>query len=207
MIEHLSTALILIIPILTAIIFHEIGHGYMAKLLGDPTAAQQGRLSLNPLAHIDPVGTILVPVLLYLAGGFIFGWAKPVPVNYNQLYSPRRDSALVAIAGPAINLIFLFIWSALFAITRAHSPVLYTMSLVGIQINIILIALNILPIPPLDGSRIISSLLPTQLAYYYERLSFLGFIFIILLVASGVFGRYLQPLLIDGTQFFSQLFI
>lgn len=208
MMQYLSTALILIVPILTAIVFHEVGHGYMAKLLGDPTAARQGRLSLNPIAHIDPIGTILVPGLLYFSSGFLFGWAKPVPVNYNLLGSPRRDSALVAIAGPAVNFIFLFIWSALVAVAVSlQTSVLAKMSMVGIQINIILIALNLLPIPPLDGSRVVASFLPPQLAYQYERLSFLGFIVVILLVVSGIFSHYLHPILMVGTNFFIRLFI
>ncbi|ODN42366.1 site-2 protease family protein [Piscirickettsia litoralis] len=208
MIEYLNTAVILIIPILTAIVFHEVGHGYAAKLLGDSTAANQGRLSLNPIAHIDPIGTIAVPALLYFTSGFLFGWAKPVPVNYNKLGSPRRDSALVAIAGPLVNFIFLFIWSILFAVSvKMQSATLYSMSTFGIQINIILIALNLLPIPPLDGSRVIASLLPPRFAYQYERFSFLGFILVILLAVSGIFSQYLSPLLNDGTLFFMRLFI
>lgn len=186
------------IPLIFAITLHEAAHGYVASKLGDQTASIMGRVSLNPLRHIDPVGTIILPLLMLVMGGFIFGWAKPVPIVYQNLRNPRRDMALVGIAGPAANLLMAILWAALAKIShlifqnptlhetlRATALFLHLTSRFGIMINCVLLIINLIPIPPLDGSRVVSSLLPPALAKRYNRLEhyglwiFLGLIFLL----------------------------
>lgn len=179
-----------IIPVLFAITLHEVAHGFVAKLLGDNTAKSLGRLSLNPLHHIDPVGTLLVPGLLMALGGFIFGWAKPVPVDFNRLRHPRRDMALVAVAGPGANLLMAIGWALIARLAQALpleyiSVPLGYMGLAGIGINVVLMALNLLPIPPLDGGRIAVGLLPPRLADQFARIEPYGFMILLLLIATG----------------------
>ena len=164
LVQELSVA---ILPIMLAITVHEAAHGLVADKLGDKTARMAGRVTLNPLKHIDPLGTVVLPLLMYALSGFMFGWAKPVPVNWRNLHHPRRDTALVAIAGPAANFIMILIWALLLAVSRelAQSNTwiavpLYHMANFGILINAILMALNLLPILPLDGGRVLNSLLP-----------------------------------------------
>ena len=159
-------------PILLAVTLHEVAHGWAAKLNGDRTAEMLGRLSLNPIKHIDPVGTVAVPAFLALTTGFIFGWAKPVPVSYRDLNKPKTDMAKVAVAGPAANLVMMILWVILLKIMLIMPdslrwlcvPMIY-MSCVGAYINCILMVLNLLPIPPLDGGRILTAYLPGPLAY------------------------------------------
>lgn len=189
------------IPILFAIIIHEVAHGWVASKLGDPTAKMLGRLTLNPIKHIDLVGTILVPAILLYLGGFIFGWAKPVPITWQNLKSPRRDTALVAIAGPASNLIMALFWAFITkwgASLQISSPklaaVLVMMGGMGIMINIVLMLLNLIPIPPLDGSRVVSSFLPGRLAYQYNKIENFGFIILIALLATGILNKILMPM-------------
>jgi len=189
-----------IIPILFAITLHEVAHGWVANQLGDPTARLLGRLSINPIKHIDLVGTILVPALLITLGGFIFGWAKPVPVAWKNLKNPRRDMALVAAAGPISNFIMACIWALLFnwALHSQPAPInfafaLLVMSKVGVVINIVLMVLNFLPFPPLDGSRIFGSFLPRKLAYYYDRIEPYGFFILLILMTTGVLGMIMDP--------------
>ena len=159
-IEHfIQTVTIAAIPILFAITLHEAAHGYMARHFGDMTAYQQGRISLNPLRHIDPVGTILLPLLTLLLGGILFGWAKPVPVNFGALRHPKKDMLWVALAGPASNLLMGFGWALLYKLAwlspgNYFSAPLLEMAGIGIKINIVLMVLNLLPLPPLDGGRI-----------------------------------------------------
>ncbi|MEI7867209.1 MAG: site-2 protease family protein [Candidatus Methylumidiphilus sp.] len=163
------------LPVLFAITLHEVAHGWVAKLLGDRTAEQQGRLSLNPLDHIDPIGTLLVPGLMLLTTGMIFGWAKPVPVDFGRLRNPRKDMVWVALAGPAANLLMAIFWAltirfAILLHSEYISQPLGLMGQAGIMINVVLMVLNLLPLPPLDGGRIALGLLPPRLAYKYSKI-------------------------------------
>ncbi len=188
------------LPVLFAITLHEVAHGWVARHLGDNTAAQQGRLSLNPLKHIDPVGTILVPGVLLLLGGFLFGWAKPVPVDYRNLKNPKKDMALVAIAGPLVNLAMAIGWALLLkiALGQPHEQGLWLglsqMSIAGISINLVLMVLNLLPMPPLDGGRVAVGLLPMKQAIALSKLEPYGMVILIVAMATGVLGQILGPL-------------
>lgn len=189
-----------VIPILFAVVLHEVSHGWVARYCGDNTAWQQGRLSLNPLKHIDPVGTVLVPLLLLVTVGFIFGWAKPVPINWSNLRHPRRDIILVAGAGPAANLLMALFWALLLKIAIilpaglefAARPLLY-MGSIGIFANIILMVFNLLPLPPLDGGRIATILLPHPWGMYLARIEPFGFFIILALLATGTLSAILSP--------------
>ncbi len=190
------------IPILFGITVHEVAHGWVANTLGDPTARLQGRLTLNPIRHIDPVGTILVPALMVMLTGFIFGWAKPVPVNWQRLGHPRRDMALVAAAGPLANLVMMLIWAIIAKLVFVAgieaslvAPFILTMVKVGIIINIILMVLNLLPLLPLDGGRVMTSLLPPDLAEKYARLEPYGLIILVVLLVTGVLVRIIGPII------------
>jgi len=179
----LQTIAVAILPLLFAITVHEVAHGWVAKQFGDPTAQRLGRLTLNPLKHIDPLGTILVPGLLLMLGGFVFGWAKPVPVTWENLRHPKRDMAIVAAAGPMANLIMALIWAVIARIgiqlgttSWAGLPMQY-MGFIGIQINAIFMILNLLPLPPLDGGRVAVGLLPGPMAWQLSRVEPFGFSF------------------------------
>ena len=196
----IQTIIIYAIPILFAITVHEVAHGWVASKFGDQTAKLLGRLTLNPIKHIDPIGTILVPAILVTLGGFIFGWAKPVPVDFRNLRKPKQDMAWVAIAGPASNLIMAFIWAGLIKIilmsgdaTTGPVLALKEMCKVGIQINAFLMILNLIPIPPLDGSRVMTALLPPQLAYRYSKLEQVGLIIVLVLLITGLLTKILMP--------------
>jgi len=192
---NLMTIIVVGVPGVLAITVHEVAHGWAANRLGDPTAARLGRLSLNPLRHIDPIGSVLLPVLLKLVGSpFLFGWAKPVPVNWENLRNPRRDMALVAAAGPASNLVMLCIWALLFA-RVGTVPGLREMCWTGVLFNATIMALNLIPIPPLDGSRVLSAFLPPRLAVAYNRLEPFGLLIVVALLATGVLGILLKPML------------
>jgi len=184
-----------IIPILFAITVHEVAHGWVAFKLGDPTAKMLGRLTLNPFKHIDLVGTVLVPLVLLYFGGFIFGWAKPVPINPRKFKHIRRDSALVAIAGPLSNLIMACFWALILHFAPDFNLALSLMCQVGVMINLILLVLNLLPIPPLDGSRVVESLLPRRIAYYYNRLEPYGFFILLGLYFVGALSIIMDPVL------------
>jgi Zn-dependent protease len=191
------------LPLLFAITLHEVAHGWVAKQLGDDTAQKLGRLSINPLRHIDPVGTLLVPGILlvtgYLTGGsgFIFGWAKPVPVDWTKLGNPKRDMALVAVAGPLANLLMAILWALVAKIgillqsPFASEPMLF-MGGIGISINLILMILNLLPLLPLDGGRVVTGLLPDPLALGFSRLEPYGIFILIGLLATGWLGPILN---------------
>lgn len=194
--------LIWAIPVLFAVTLHEVGHGWAAKQLGDPTAESMGRLSLNPLKHIDPFGTVLLPLITFYLGSFIFGFAKPVPVNWNQLRNKKRDIALVALAGPAANLIMMLLWlfvANLFISSAEQgnfiANIFALMAWAGIIINILLMVLNLFPLPPLDGSRVVFSLLPTQLAYKYAKIEPYGLIILVILLVSGVLFKIIGPII------------
>lgn len=187
------------LPILFAITLHEAAHGYVARHFGDNTAWQQGRISLNPLRHIDPVGTILLPLLTLVLGGILFGWAKPVPVNFSALHNPKRDMLWVAIAGPASNLAMALGWALLFKLASSSpdgyfAEPLMGMAVVGIKINIVLLVLNLLPLPPLDGGRVAVSLLPHRQAYQLSRIEPYGMFILIFMAITPVLGWVLFPL-------------
>ena len=190
-----QTLLIYAIPVLFAITVHETAHGWIASKLGDHSARMMERVTLNPLKHIDPIGTIVVPMVLYFSSGFLFGWAKPVPINYNALRSPKRDMSYVAIAGPASNFIMAILWLAsIFLAIEINSKFLLEMAKVGISINLILAVLNLLPLPPLDGSRVVSSLLPNKLAYEYNKLETYGLYILLGLLFLGIFEKVILPI-------------
>jgi Zn-dependent protease len=193
------------LPVLFAITLHEAAHGYVARHFGDMTAYAQGRISLNPARHIDLVGTIIVPiailVLSKLAGGagLLFGWAKPVPVNYSALRRPRQNMLWVAAAGPGANLAMACIWAAFFKATDLLPPNYFTeplllMSKAGMEVNVILMLLNLLPILPLDGGRIVASLLPARMAWGYAKLEPWGFPILLLLMFTSGLGVILAPM-------------
>jgi len=192
-----------ILPVIFAITVHEVAHGWVAKKLGDPTAQRLGRLTLNPIKHIDPIGTILVPGLLLLLGGFVFGWAKPVPVTWENLKHPKRDMALVAAAGPGANFIMAILWGMVAKMGMvsftdmqwAAQPIVY-MGIAGVAINVALMVLNLLPLPPLDGGRVLAGLLPGPWAWQLNRIEPYGFFILLALMVSGVLGRIIGPPLI-----------
>lgn len=180
------------IPAVLAVTVHEVAHGWVANQLGDPTAAQQGRLSLNPLRHVDPIGTIVVPALVYFTSGFFFGWAKPVPVNWRNLRHLRRDVALVAVAGPMSNLLMLAGWTGILVLAK-QLPILQLMGWTGVLFNATIMLLNLLPVPPLDGSRIVTALLPARAAVRYNRVEPYGLIILAVLLMTNVVGALLGP--------------
>ena len=203
------------IPILLAITVHEASHGYAAKYFGDLTAERMGRISLNPFKHIDPVGTILLPALTLFFGGVLFGWAKPVPVNFGNLRHPKKDMLWVAAAGPASNFVMAVLWSLLLGTIKyklsqgVYSPLfpfLLQMSFVGVTINVVLMVLNLLPMPPLDGGRIAVSLLPNHLAIKLAQVEKYGFAILIALMFTGVLGKIIGPFIDFFQQSILQIF-
>lgn len=202
-----------IIPVLFAITVHEAAHGYVAYKFGDTTAKALGRLSLNPLKHIDFFGTIILPLIIGLLSGFIFGYAKPVPINPKNFKNPKRDGAIVALAGPGSNLLMALIWGGVlkFAIVMFsnQSMLFYFMAFMaqaGISINLVLMILNILPIPPLDGSHVLDSLLSPKASYNYMKLAPYGFLIIIILLFTGILSAILVPLINFSFTFIKLLF-
>ncbi|OQW38714.1 MAG: peptidase M50 [Proteobacteria bacterium SG_bin4] len=195
------------LPVILAITMHEAAHGYIAKKFGDLTAFNAGRISLNPARHIDLVGTILVPMTLFIlskltiGAGFLFGWAKPVPVNFANLRHPKRDMLWVAAAGPGANLLMAFFWALMIKLALLMPESIYAkplalMGIAGIEINVILMVLNLLPLPPLDGGRMAVSLLPHRLAYQFSRIEPYGFMILLLLLFSGVLGALIGPVIL-----------
>jgi len=190
------------IPGIFAITLHEAAHGYAARHFGDLTAYQAGRISLNPIRHIDPIGTLLIPaVVLFASGGkFAFGWAKPVPVNFGRLRNPKRDMLWVAAAGPGANLLMAVLWALFFKVV-VLMPVNYftdpslRMAEGGIIINLVLMVLNLVPLPPLDGGRIAVSLLPRRLAFQFARIEPYGMIILMVLLFTGVLGAIMLPVI------------
>ncbi len=205
--EIIQTISLYALPVMFAITLHEAAHGYVARLFGDPTATQLGRVTLNPLKHIDPVGTIAVPVgillMSKLVGGpfLLFGWAKPVPVDFGRLRRPKRDMLWVAVAGPAANLLMAILWGISLRLlfeSGDRGSFWFQMAQVGIQINLTLMALNLLPILPLDGGMVLFSLLPNQLAWQYGRIEPFGLWIVIALLATGALGTLIAPLMSLG---------
>jgi Zn-dependent protease len=201
-----QTVAIYALPVLFAITLHEAAHGYVARHFGDMTAYAQGRISLNPARHIDLVGTIIVPIAILVASklagssGILFGWAKPVPVNYSALRRPRQHMMWVAAAGPASNLVMAIAWAALFKLGTAfpagdYATPLKLMCVAGIEVNLVLMLLNLLPILPLDGGRIVASLLPARVSWQYAKLEPWGFPILLLLVFTGYLGVILGPMI------------
>ena len=194
------------LPVIFAITLHEAAHGYVAKHYGDLTAYAQGRVTLNPLQHIDLMGTIIVPLGLYVlstafGSGFIFGWAKPVPVNFGNLRRPKRDMLWVAAAGPGANLLMAFLWALVIKLGLAMpesdlAEPMILMGKAGILINAILLVLNLLPLPPLDGGRIAVSLLPRRIAYRFSQIEPYGFMILLFLLFTGVLGAVIGPFII-----------
>lgn len=188
------------VPVVFAITVHEVAHGWVAARLGDPTAKLAGRLTLNPVKHIDPLGTVVVPLVMLVLTSFIFGWAKPVPVDWRNLRRPRRDMALVAAAGPGANLLMLALWTLALAPLFGTggglsypSILLIEMAKMGIIINTVLIVLNLLPLPPLDGSRIVTAFLSPVAARRYNALESWGLLILVALIFTGVLGAILIP--------------
>ncbi len=201
-----------VLPVIFAITVHEVAHGWVAKKYGDNTASSQGRLTLNPIKHIDLFGTIILPGLLLVTGtGFIFGWAKPVPVDPRNFKNPLHDMAIVALAGPVSNLLMAVAWALIVRLgvtigagTEAVSlPLIYS-GVAGISINLVLALINLLPIPPLDGSRILTGILPRYWAWQYNRLERFGFIILLVLLYTNLLGTILAyPMFVAQKVFFS----
>ncbi len=194
------------IPVILAITLHEAAHAFVAAQLGDRTAQQLGRMTINPLRHIDPIGTLLVPALILLAskafgGVLLFGWAKPVPIVQSNLRSPRRDMGIVAAAGPGANIAMALGWGLLLKLLLVggiDSEFFFRMAVAGVLVNLALAVLNLVPIPPLDGGRIVASLLPDSLANAYSRIEPWGVFLLLALLATGALGGVLMPLIDYG---------
>ena len=214
MLESLiQTLAISALPVIFAITLHEAAHGYAARHFGDPTAWQLGRISLNPLRHIDPLGTLVIPIaiLLFSGGAFLFGYAKPVPVDFRRLRHPKQDMFWVAAAGPAANLVMALAWGAMLKLAwlipgNEFTLPLSEMSKVGITVNCVLMVLNLLPLPPLDGGRIAVSLLPNALAWRFAQLERWGFPLLLVLLFTGVLSAVMSPLVYLAARLVESIF-
>jgi len=207
--------LIWAIPAVFAITLHEVGHGMVAKILGDTTAEDMGRLTINPIKHVDMLGTIFVPIAMFYLSGFIFGWAKPVPINWNNLKNKKRDISLVALAGPFANLLMIIFWLfiAIFFVNfleqgnAAENLFIFYMALAGIIINFLLMIVNLLPIPPLDGSRVLFSVLPSKWAFEYIKLERYGLLILLILLVTGVLTRIIGSVMTAFQEFINILIL
>jgi Zn-dependent protease len=197
--EIIQAIAVYALPVLFAITLHEAAHAYAAKFFGDLTAYSQGRMSLNPAKHIDPVGTILIPLLLALVSSpFLFGYAKPVPVDFSLLRRPKKDMAWVALAGPMANLLMGLLWMTLFFVldaTDIEETYFYEVARAGVKINLILFAFNLFPLPPLDGGRILTSVLPNRYAFRFARIEPYGFFIMIGLMMLNLLNYWMVPVI------------
>lgn len=197
--DLIQTFSVYALPIVFAITLHEAAHAYAAKYFGDTTAYAQGRMSMNPIKHIDPIGTLLIPIVLYFAGSpFLFGYAKPVPVNFGNLRNPKKQMAFVALAGPMANMAMAFGWLVLAIMLRAfgmNEEFLMRMAQAGVLTNLVIFAFNLFPIPPLDGGRIMTSLLPHRYAYKFAQLEPYGFFIVLALVFLHVLHYWMTPVM------------
>jgi Zn-dependent protease len=204
-------AILYIVPVLFGVICHEVAHGWVAEKLGDPTARQSGRITLNPLVHIDPVGTIMLPLLLYFINSpFLFGWAKPVPVQFANLRGGRRSMALVSLSGPMTNLLLAILSAPVYHMVLAGvksgriseggllisiAEPIFQMAIISIRFNLVLMVVNLFPIPPLDGGRVLAGILPLHLASKLDQLERFGMLFVLILIGSGLWGYIVTPIL------------
>ncbi|MFN7505572.1 MAG: site-2 protease family protein [Limnobacter sp.] len=211
----IQTIAVYALPVLFAITLHEAAHGYVARMYGDSTAMLAGRITVNPIKHIDPIGTILVPIAILVSsslmglGAFLFGWAKPVPVNFGNLRNPKRDIRFVAFAGPGANFIMALLWALslkLQFMTGLNEPFFQEMAKAGIVVNLVLAALNLLPILPLDGGRILFSFLPSSAAYRFSRTEPYGMIVLFALLMLGILPMFIQPIVNAGLGVLTFLF-
>ncbi|MCW8851021.1 MAG: site-2 protease family protein [Gammaproteobacteria bacterium] len=206
------TVAVWLAPVLFAITLHEAAHGWVANKLGDPTAKRLGRITINPIKHIDPMGTIVVPLFLAMISPFVMGWAKPVPVEPRYFKSPLVDMALVAVAGPVSNFIMACVWAMfikLVYLSMDQSQVLVFLTEMGkngIIINIVLMVLNLLPIPPLDGGRVVAGILPPRIALPFMQLERFGMIIILLLLVSGILGKIMWPIVMHFVNIVGAIF-
>ena len=208
--QLIQTVLVYALPVLFAITLHEAAHGYAARFFGDPTAWQMGRVTLNPWPHVDWLGTVLMPIMLYFAtsGAFLFGYAKPVPVNWGRLKNPKRDMVWVALAGPGINLLQALVWGLTWMVMASvgvQERFFIEMCQAGVLVNVVMFAFNLFPLPPLDGGRVLTGLLPWKQAMVFARIEPYGFFIVMALVLFGVINNiWMQPVmgltlaLIDG---------
>ncbi len=209
--DLIQTIAVYALPVLFAITLHEAAHAYAAKFFGDATAYVQGRMSLNPVKHIDPLGTILIPVVLYFAtgGSFLFGYAKPVPIDFGNLRNPKRDMAWVALAGPGANFLMALLWlifSLVLILLHVSEPFFMQMAKAGVLTNLVMLAFNLFPIPPLDGGRVLTSLLPRKYAYKFAQIEPYGFFIVMALVMLKVLYFWMVPVMI-GAEFLLQLLV
>jgi Zn-dependent protease len=186
------------LPVIFAITLHEAAHAYVAKYFGDNTAYAAGRMTLNPMSHIDPFGTIVIPTLLYLSTGFVFGYAKPVPIDFSRLRHPKRDMAWVALAGPGANFVMALLWlvfAALLAYFQVQEAFPHKVAQAGVLTNLLMFAFNLVPIPPLDGGRVLTSILPNKLAYKFARIEPYGFFIVLALIWLKLLGFWVYPMM------------
>ena len=199
--ETIRTIAVYALPVLFAITLHEAAHAYAAKYFGDNTAYSQGRMSLNPLVHVDIWGTIVIPIVMFLFSGFVFGYAKPVPVEFGRLRNPKRDMAWVALAGPLANFIMAVLWlilGVLLVFFQVGEEFPHMVAQAGIVTNLLIMAFNLLPIPPLDGGRVVTAMLPHRAAYAFARIEPYGFFIVLALVMLRVVGYWLTPVMALG---------
>ncbi|MBD8566243.1 MAG: site-2 protease family protein [Oxalobacteraceae bacterium] len=199
--ETIRTIAVYALPVLFAITLHEAAHAYAAKYFGDNTAYSQGRMSLNPLVHVDIWGTIVIPIVMFLFSGFVFGYAKPVPVEFGRLRNPKRDMAWVALAGPFANFIMAVLWlilGVLLVFFQVGEEFPHKVAQAGIVTNLLIMAFNLLPIPPLDGGRVVTAMLPHRAAYAFARIEPYGFFIVLALVMLKVVGYWLTPVMALG---------
>lgn len=205
--QLIQTVTVYAIPVLFAITVHEASHGYAAKYFGDSTADLLGRITLNPIKHIDPIGTIAIPLMLYFAtsGAFLFGYAKPVPVNFNNLRNPKKDMVWVALAGPGANLVQALGWAVLFyllVMLGVSEPFWGSMCKAGILVNVVMFVFNLFPLPPMDGGRILVGLLPWHQARMVSRVEPYGFFILLALLLAGIITNFwMRPLMSVTYQF------